>query len=199
MLPLHDGYAGLNFSNFKHIILFRLAAQKLCQIHRSGTRRSVPQPIKAILKWFDSQPPEIQETVAFLVLMLLPGVQRPDIEEGRFIEVLRRWLDDSRNAGNLQVVGRCVAFRALLDFVCKRNFTASGWEESAEITDRIKTAAEEEHPEWVEDFEDQTRRIPFRKAQWMKAGTSWAELCSGPLSDEALELFSHGLGDDRQD
>jgi len=149
------------------------------------------RPVKTTLEWFDSQPPEVQETVAFLVLMLLPGVQPPGVGRAAWIEALKRWLDDRGNATNLQIVGRCVVFRALVDFVCKGKFTESGWEDAAELTDRIKAAAEREHPEWVEDFEDHARRVPFRKAQWMKAGKSWAELCAGPLSDEALEALSH--------
>ena len=142
-------------------------------------------PLLAIQNWLDSEPLEVQQTIAMFVIRHLP---RPE-GEGLpldFDATLREWLQ-ARTA----IIGRAVIFRALVNFTCLGRFTKEGWAEAAaqitEAREYFRRAGAGEN--LVNQATRMLEQKPFREAMWLRAARSWERLCAGDLSDAALELF----------
>jgi hypothetical protein len=156
-------------------------------------------PLLAILSWFDAQPPEVQETIAHLVLMHLPEIVDQLYGSERLIFIsdtkglvlkLRQWLQPHELDRPRDDVGKAVIFRALVDFSCQNRFTKKGWDDFDGDQTAIREQADVENIKDIADMADELiQRLPFRAALWLKAGRSWEQLCAGDLSDPALRLF----------
>lgn len=149
-------------------------------------------PLIALTEWYDTLAPELQETIAFGVLIHLPGVDSAKLPHSadEFIAAFRGFLVvDEKNT--FKVAGTALTFRGLIAFACKTHFNEPYWEEVSRYNLRMgQHFREEGHGELAAHIEKGVEEMPLRGARWLKAGETWKTLCENELSDAALVLYN---------
>jgi hypothetical protein len=146
-------------------------------------------PTERIAEWLQHQVPEVRATIAFVVLGFqgdATSAMSPDA-----LQELLSWID-TKERGKTVTLGRALTFRAVVEYSCGLKFSADGWTEAEGFYDRILADAEAGDAE-AQRFSQETERtlhgIPFRAAQWARAGKSWRTLVDEHLSDEMLRQW----------
>jgi len=146
-------------------------------------------PFEAISGWLDTLPPDLRNTVASCVLLYVPALVRDDDWLERADEVLREWLCPTQKRA-VDVIGKAVTFRALVNFAC-RNFLEKD-RRDASVPQNLwmqEYFNQKGNIELAKKLGDFTRQLPLRNAHWAKAEEGWRQLCATGLSDARLELY----------
>ena len=150
-------------------------------------------PIGIFRKWYSAQSKEVQDTIAFFVL-----VRAPRFTTGRFhilmrpVETFSRYLDDAAGESPMGLIGEALLIRAIVDFAVFRQFgSADDWAMKMEQNENIAADLEREHGPnpMSDDFRKMVKQSPERQEIWIKAAQSWKALRNTELSDEFLEAW----------
>lgn len=146
-------------------------------------------PIRAITYWFSSQPREIKQDLAFLVLSGLPGADIEGVMQGQLepIAYFEAWLkQQSQLSSSMKLVGAVLCARVSINFfVMRTRGSEKSWQQTIALSKSLREQfASQGQP--VDFIDNMLQQAPFRKRLWIKSAASWRALCAGPLSDVAL-------------
>jgi len=146
-------------------------------------------PLATIQEWYDAQAVEIRETIAFFIIAYTPGLESTG-ETDDSVATMRKWLEPGQTDDRMQIVGKTIMCRALIEYTCRNHFTKEGW---GAIGTRIAFAKDyltkRSNERLAESASKMIERLPFRSAQWRKAGEAWQTLCVTALADGALKAY----------
>lgn len=154
-------------------------------------------PIVSLLEWFNDQPKEIRQDLAFCVVPATPGLDpQRTVFNGTEPDVrLNDWLKEQGDDGSLmRRVGAVVAIRAAIQFfVIDRRDTKQGWQETKSRMQWLIAKTKQDGHD-AEQFERQYEQLELRGQRWLRTCESWQQLCAGPLSDDALNALLETIG-----
>ena len=151
-------------------------------------------PIELLEKWFSALPADARKDLSFLAVHAIPN--SPYTTGGNITrdpeELFLNWIKDVMKLFPSRLIGHVLSMRSIIDFfVMRSRGSKESWDKITSINIRMIEAAENEgQPEtFVEPLKKIVREAQFRQKQWDKIASSWKELCSGALSDDALETW----------
>ncbi len=149
-------------------------------------------PAQTIYDWMMKLPVEHRHTVAFFTLTMLPGFPlNKAMDSERVIEHFKEWLlVDNDEEIKQHSVGRALFVKAVIDFNLADRASFSTWEKTAAFFAVAKAAAIADGLHGIaETASREKEQLALRKRQWKKTLAEWDDLCSGPLSKEALSSY----------
>jgi hypothetical protein len=161
---------------------------------------SLKNPVDAILDWYKSQPDQVRDKVATLLLLNHPSSDFTvsDLLASDPNAVFEKWVVEKKNKcdGRNSVVGLALTLQATIDFFVMRAFFGKeSWESIAAVHQGL-IKEKPDDPSITEISEDILRKIPFEQRQWMRSGIQWIELSHKELSTASLEEWlREGLAD----
>lgn len=159
-------------------------------------------PVSALVGWLRQQEPDVQEDIAFHMLMANPIFNGKELIRRNSMDHDKRLTSfyDRINefSGNeIENPGFVIAFKAIIEFgIMKKRSSAKGWERFQWLNEKL--IDDSEVPENMKmDARTQLSRLPDLKDKWKLINRSWENLVSGDLSDESIEEWEQQIDEEK--